>query len=127
MGPVSVIYKTVPTGPTFQMGTAEGTVTADNFYATDPPVVEGGTIVIKETPNYDITYDPSTSEFWLAITGTPFATWQSAAESDFLSTLGVSKVDACKLRVTSGVIYSTGDPLDGESVPLSFCATSRAS
>lgn len=119
----SDVYGNTPTGAQFSIGTAGGTVLVNNFYLSNPPVVDGGTIVIKQTPNYAITYDPETSEFWLAIMGTPFATWQSAAEQDFLATLGVSKTDACKLDVTSGVVYSPGDPNDGKDFPLSFCVT----
>ena len=82
---------------------------------------EGGDVIIKETADYLIVYDPSSSRFWLAITGTPFATWQNVAEQDFLRTLDISESEACELYVTSGVIYSPGDPNDGLSFPPSFC------
>jgi len=119
----SDVYGVPPTGAQFSIGTPQGTVTVNNFYLANPPVVEGGTIIIKQAQNYAITYDPATSEFWLAITGTPFTTARAAAEQDFLATLGISKADACKLSVTSGIVYSPGDPNDGKSFPLSFCAT----
>lgn len=124
--PASQAYPNLPTGPELSIGTAQGTVSVNNFYAANPPVGDYGTIIIKQTENYLITYDSQTSEFWLAITGTPFATWQTTAEQDFLATLGISKADACKLSVTSGVIYSPGDPNDGKSFPLSFCTAASA-
>ena len=126
IGPASEVLGSLPGGGMLQIGTAQGTVTVNNFYTNDPPVVEGDVIVFKQTPNYDMTYDPSTSEFWLAILGTPFETWRVAAEQDFLSTLGISQADACKLSVTSGVLYSPGNSLDGESFPLSFCSNTGA-
>jgi hypothetical protein len=118
---VSSTASNLPTGPYLEIGTPEGTVQINNFYASNPPVDQDGDFLIKQTANYVISYDPLESAFWLGITGSPFATWQSAAEQDFLTTLGVSEADACKLDVTSGVIYSPGNPNDGESLPLSFC------
>jgi hypothetical protein len=126
IGQASEIYSAAPTGTQLSIGTAQGTVSMNNFYTANPPVVDGGTIIIKQTPNYAITYDPNTDEFWLAILGTPFVTWQTAAEQDFLTTLGVSEADACKLDVTSGVVYSPGDPNDGKDFPLSFCGGNSA-
>ncbi len=122
IGQTSQIYPNAPTSTYLQLGTSQGVVQVDNFYLANPPVIEGGDLVIKQTPDYDIVYDPLESTFWLSITGNPFATWQTAAEQDFLTTIGVSEADACKLGVTSGVIYSPGNPLDGESFPLSFCS-----
>jgi hypothetical protein len=127
IGTVSEVYGTnIPSGATLSIGTTQGTVQVNNFYAANPSVVEGGVIVIKQTSSYALTYDPSTSEFWLAITGTPFATWQTSAEADFLETLGINEADACKLNVTSGVVYAPGNPLDGQDFPLTFCSSNGA-
>ena len=122
VGQASAVFGNLPTGSYLQIGTSKGTVQVNNFYALNPPVVEGNVIVIKDTADYAVTYDPSDSSFWLAITGTPFATAQSEAEQDLLATLGIGKADACKLNVTSGMVYTPGDALDGQSFPLSFCA-----
>ena len=111
-----------PDGPYLSIGTTAGTVQINNFYLTNPPIDDGGDIVIKQTDSYTISYDPTDSSFWIGISAVPFMTWQPVAEQDFLTTLGVSKADACKLKVTSGAIYSLGNPFDGASLPLSFCA-----
>lgn len=120
----SDVYGSLPTGTYLKLGTPKGIVQVNNFYLSNPPVVEGGILVIKQTQNYFISYDPTEGSFWLGITGSPFSTWQQAAEQDFLSTLGISATNACKLSVTSGVVYSPGNALDGESVPLSICGNS---
>jgi hypothetical protein len=120
-GTASEILGTIPTGPTLVLGTASGNVTVNNFYEADPPDTFDGVLILKLTQNYLIVYDPSDSSFWLAVTGTPFTTWQTAAEQDLLSTLGIGESDACKLSVTAGVIYGPGNPENGVSLPLSFC------
>jgi hypothetical protein len=121
LGTASQVFGDVPTSSLLAIGTAKGTVMVDNFYAANPPVVEGGLVVVAMAPNYRIVYDPAYSSFWLAITGTPFETWQAVAEQALLSTLRISEADACKLSVTSGILYQSGNPLDGKSFPLSFC------
>jgi len=115
-------YPNAPTSRTMSLGTANGTVQVGNFYAASSTQVgEDGILIVKQTPDYWFTYDPSDSSFWIAISGTPFNTVRQTAEQDFLATLGVSKADACKLDVSVGVPYSAGNPLDGQSLPLSFC------
>lgn len=122
LGKASRVYKDLPAGNTLTIGTPRGTVMVKNFYTADPPVNDGGDLVIKETANYSIVYDPTDGSFWLAITGTPFNTWQKTAEQDLLQTLAIDKTDACKLKATAGIVYKPGDPNNGKSFPLTFCA-----
>jgi len=118
---IAQAYPNAATGTTLSIGTSQGTVHVNNFYNFGSGVTDGGVIIIKATSTYWFTYDPLTSEFWIAISGTPFNTLQLVAEQDFLATLGVSEADACKLSVSEGVPYSPGNSLDGQSFPLSFC------
>jgi hypothetical protein len=122
IGRAADVIGNLPTSTSIAIGTSQGTVQVANFYSSNPSVIDGGDIVLKQMQNYVIVYDPYSSGFWLGITGTPFATWQTAAEQDFLAMLGINQADACKLDVTSGVIYRTGNPLDGQDFPLSFCS-----
>jgi hypothetical protein len=122
----SAVWNNLPTSTTIVIGTAKGGVSVKNFYLANPPTDSDGDVVLKQTQNYVIVYNPLDSSFWLGITGSPFATWQNTAEQDFLTTLGISQSDACKLDVTSGVIYSPNNPNDGKSFPLSFCTASGA-
>lgn len=111
----------LPTGDTLALNTPHGAVKIRNFYLDNPAVIEGGDIAIKVTKMYSIVYDPANTSFWLAIKGNPFAKWQHVAEQGFLETLNIDSGTACTLSVTSGVIYSPGDPNDGKSFPLTFC------
>jgi hypothetical protein len=124
LGTASEVFGNNPTGTTLSIGTSQGTVAVNNFYASDPPVDLSQYIVIKITQNYLVDYDPTDSSFWIGVSGMPFSNWQNIAEQDFLATLGISQSDACKLSVVEGVIYSADNPDDGMSFPLSFCASS---
>jgi hypothetical protein len=123
LGTASEVFGNNPTGTTLALGTSQGTVTVNNFYASDPPVDMSQYIIIKITQNYLIDYDPTDSSFWIGVSGMPFSAWQSAAEQDFLATLGISQSDACKLTVVEGVIYDPNNAADGMSFPLSFCGS----
>lgn len=123
--PIQTIYPNAPTGSRFPIGTASGIVQVNNFYTFGAGVGEDGVIVIKSTSTYWFTYDPSAGSFWIAVSGAPFSAVRTVAESDFLATLGVDQADACKLDVSVGVPYSAGNPLNGQSFPLSFCSTAR--
>jgi hypothetical protein len=122
-GLASGYLTSMPPGSTLAIGTARGTVQVKNFYGPNLGIDDGGDLIVKATADYLIVYDYFDSSFWLAITGKPFTTWQNVAEQDFIQTLGITEADACKLDVTSGVIYSQGDPNDGQSFPLSFCVS----
>jgi hypothetical protein len=123
LGTASEVFGNNPTGTTLALGTSQGTVTVNNFYASDPPVDMSQYIIIKITQNYLIDYDPVDSSFWIGVSGIPFSAWQSTAEQDFLTTLGISQSDACKLTVVEGVIYDPNNTDDGMSFPLSFCSS----
>ena len=121
LGQAQQILSNLPTSTTFAIGTANGSVEINNFYLWNPDVISGATVILEQTPNYAIVYDTLNSDFWLAITGTPFTTYQPMAEQEFLKVLEVSESAACNLNVTSGILYDASNTLSGQSFPLSFC------
>jgi hypothetical protein len=118
----SQFYPNAPTGQYFSIGTPHGVVQVNNFYASNPEVINGGDLLIKQTADYWFTYSPSDGSFWIAVSSTPFDAVRQTAEADFLATLGVNEADACKLDVSVGVPYDPSNSLSGESLPLSFCS-----
>lgn len=112
-----------PTGATFQIGTSQGSVTVNNFYNTMDYITEDDeTVVLVENDDYSISYYRPDSGFIIVFTSIPgsFQAEQAVAESDFLSQLGISQSDACKLSVNERVIDTTS-PYDGQLMGLSFC------
>jgi len=118
---VSDIMKNISQDPRIIIGTTHGSVSVKNFYISNPEVGEAGTVIIEETQNYFIAYDTLSSDFWVAITGTPLATWRQAAEQDFLNILQINKSDACKLNVLQGILNDPNSQLQGIASSLSFC------
>ena len=105
------------------LGTPHGAVTVNNFYKTALGA-EDEFIIIAKNSNYEINYDTNDSGFDLDIKQPPFDANRASAEENFLSVLGVSKSDACKLTVAVEAEVAADPNSKRESFPLSFCASS---
>ncbi len=111
-----------PTSTTLTLGTSDGNVTIKNFYNNASYITQDQqAVVIQENVQYTIVYNVGDSSFVISLLSTPLEAARQAAESAFLSALGISEQDACKLEVYEGVPISISDEYPGESFPLSFC------
>lgn len=122
--PAVQAFPSTPTSATLAIGTPKGVVQVNNFYLSNPLVTDGGeTVIIASTTDYMITYDTTDSSFWIGVDAAQFNTIRPVAEQAFLSTLGTSSTNACKLNVSVGVFYDASSSLSGKSFPLSFCGS----
>lgn len=112
----------VPSGGNFVLGTAQGSVTVNNFYAGAKISADGTSVLVAETPAYVISYYAPDSSFNILIEQMPFATVRAEAESAFLQKLGISEQDACKLKVQVGAPIGVDPSHAGQNLGLSFCA-----
>ena len=123
-GPIPVLPPTppAPKGDTIDIGTPQGTVTVKNFYRGAFMVINGtNDVVIKRTEGYDIVYLKINSSFLIQISEKPVPQETERAEKDFLEALGVSRVDACKLKVRIGVPLAVDSSYTNFDYGLSFC------
>lgn len=114
---------TVPAGDTIAIGTAQGTVTVNNFYKNIVGWQEEYAI-FERSSAYDLLYDTGDSSFVVSIKSGVLAQVEPQAEQAFLSALDISESDACKLAVVIGIDPSVDPSLANQALPLSFCATS---
>jgi hypothetical protein len=113
----------IPAGDTIILGTAQGSVAMNNFYKNAGYIAQDQqTVVIQQASTYSIVYDVSDSSFTLTISSAPLDAVRQAAEAAFLSSLGISQQDACKLRVYEDISGGVPNQYAGKSFPLSFCA-----
>ena len=113
-----------PSGSTFDIGTSQGTVTVNNFYKTDAYITQDQqTVVLSENDNYTIVYNRDDSGFIIALLSVSGSLQgaRNTAETAFLSQLGITESDACKLNVNERVLDQSS-PDDGELMGLSFCS-----
>jgi len=107
---------TIPPGDTISIGTASGTITMNNFYNNAAYIDQAQrAVVIEQSSTYSIVYNIPDSSFTLDILGAQSEATRQTAEKAFLSALGISQQNACKLSV-----YES--PQQG----LSFCTSNSA-
>jgi hypothetical protein len=117
----------VPAGNTVTIGTPEGSVTTNNFYkSADYIAQDQQAVVVQQTSTFGIFYSVSDSSFVITVFGTPFETVRPMAETAFLTQLGISQADACKLKVVEIAGGAFNSPDGGKSFPLAFCSTSTS-
>ncbi|MDP3948666.1 MAG: hypothetical protein Q8Q17_01815 [bacterium] len=106
------IADTFPKTETISIGTGNGAVEVKNFYKKIVDTEEGF-VIMADNENYQISYERSTSVFYIDLRTETVL--QTKAESDFLSVLGISQQDACKLNV---LVFHAGQ---SNGTNLSFC------
>lgn len=104
------------------ISTKQGSVTTAKFTENAPYQYTGGS-VLESTDEYAISYDATSQSFNIAISEQPIAKSRTDAEMKFLSDLGITQSEACKLTVTLGVNYGTDPNLFDRNFGLSFCPT----
>jgi hypothetical protein len=118
----SSITTSIPTSTTITLGTSQGNVTTSNFYQSAQFITQDQqTVAIKDNADYIIAYNVSDSSFSIALLSMPLEAARQAAETAFLTSLGISQQAACKLTVYEGVPAGVSDEYVGQSFPLSFC------
>ena len=103
-----------PADATIKIGTATGVVETKNFYKTAVDTEEGS-IIMKQSDDYTISYNRQTSNFLLNVFTSSSTEMINLAETDLLNILGIGQHDACKLDVR--VLR----PGQNDGTRLSFC------
>lgn len=107
------ITDSFPKTETINIGTGSGSIEIKNLYniAVD---TEEGFVIIEDSPDYQIVYDRSTSNFYINMRS--ITAQQSKAENRLLAILGISQKDICRLNV---FVLQAGQQ---QRIGLSFCA-----
>lgn len=113
----------VPSSTTIVLGATKGSVTINNFYK-EALGSQDQFIVIAQNSNYEITYDTDTNVFYLSIANSSADANQIQAENAFMTILGITQADACRLNVEEG--FTQGFSTKNTQLGLSFCSSGGA-
>ncbi len=115
---------TVPIGSVISIPGSNGSsVLTRNFFSIAVKTIETA-VYIKDNPSYSIIYYSNSGQFAIVLYATSSSQaelFRTQAESDFLSTLGVSQSEACELSVSEEFPSSYDPDLSNASYGLSFC------
>lgn len=96
-------------------------VSVNNFYLEDSAENPQGDVSVVKNKNYQIVYIPQFKKFIISILNKDFEAARGIAEQNFLSQLGITQADACKLKVEISTPLFVNEKLSGQIFPLSFC------
>lgn len=116
----------VPKSDSIILNTAKGQVKVNNFIKAAKLIVNPS-VYVENNSDYAIVYSQSTQDFLLdlfARNAGEAVTIRAEAEAKFLSALGISESDACKLPVLVEIPFSYSEELSGKNYGLSFCPNS---
>lgn len=115
--------KTPGTDGSILIGGVSGNVETKNF-KQKPLIKSGDALAFRQSNLYEIVYYAKDDSFMITILGEPPQKARDDAESAFLEALGVSRADACNLKVWVGVPINVSGRWPGQNLGLSFCAGS---
>lgn len=78
---------------------SKGDVSVNNFYKSSPFITEDGDADIITTDSYRIQYAGYNKTFYISISDEDVGTAIRDAGEKFVSIMGISKQDACKLKI----------------------------
>lgn len=78
----------------------KGDVSVNNFYKSSPFITEDGDADIITTDSYRIQYAGYNKTFYISISDEDIGTSIRDAGEKFISIMGISKQDACKLKIS---------------------------
>ena len=122
--PVTLPESKNASGDKITINTEKGGLAINNVIKSAKSVI-GNNALVKETPDYDIVYVSESQNFVISFFGDNPQKSRSPAEEDFLSSLGISRDQACLLKVSVGVMPVKCRNAAGINFGLSFCPNSK--
>lgn len=116
--------------PTFPQNLPKGdkikisSVTMNNFYVSPVEILQND-VLIKNSPDFSMYFLGNFKTFLISINASPFDVVRIKAEDAFLTQLGISQSDACKLNVEITTEYKINPDQSGIRFPLRFCENSK--
>ena len=110
-----------PQGATMSVQGKTGVVITKNFYSQAQQITPQNDALIAANDSFRILYYAADNSFVITLLKEPVGDAQQAAEMAFLSQLGISQSDACKLKVSVSVPAFVDENLAGQDLGLTFC------
>lgn len=108
------------------ISTSQGDVTINNIEKNPvKSIAYDGSVLFRETSDYDMYFYPPDNGFVITLMNSDLEKTRSEAENDFLGALGVSKDQACELKVTLNVPFDISQKAAGKNYGLSFCPNGK--
>lgn len=103
------------------LNTSAGDISANNIYKSPVENLSLNGVAFKDNPDYYMDFYPDSQGFTIIIYNPDFQAARLKAEQDFVSTLGITEDQACKLRVAETTPVQINSQSIVKNFGLSFC------
>jgi ABC-type antimicrobial peptide transport system permease subunit len=119
-------YLTLPIGeiakkPNLEIPTEKEKVNINNVYKNPVEKLSQNGVAFKENSDYYMAFYPEDNGFLIVINSSDVISAEKRAEDDFLKQLGITKDQACELKISVTVPVSVSETYGGGTYGLSFC------
>lgn len=108
--------------PKLEIQTKEGSVEINNVYKKIVEKLSQNGVSFADNDDYYIAFYPKDNGFLITINNPDVVSAAKKAEAGFLNDLGISKDDACKLKVSITVPAGVNEKYSGKIYGFSFCS-----
>ena len=120
-------YELLPIGelakkPNLEIQTNDGKVVINNVYKNPTEKLSRNGVAFKDNNDYYMAFYPQDNGFLIVINNTDVVSAERKAESSFLDQLGITKEQACKLKVSITVPFDISEKYSGGIYGFSFCS-----
>lgn len=119
--PSSIIPTPIPVAKSSDRRITISGISVKDFRLTSQEVSPDGVYLIVQNEQYTISYLERFNKFYITILVFPFYQILDVAQADFLSRLGISKNDACRLNVAVTTIRTQNPWFAGHEYPMTIC------
>lgn len=105
--------------------TPVGAITINNVYKDAISQLSQGGVSFKDNNDYYIAYYPQDQGFIITMKNQDIQKARQEAEADFVQTLGITKDQACSLRVSLTIPEDVNEQASGGNYGLSFCPNGK--
>jgi hypothetical protein len=105
--------------------TKDGNVATNNLYKSPVENLDKNGVLFEENAGFHSSFYPQDQGFLITILDTNIEKGRRDAEENFLQDLGITKDEACKLKVDLGVPSFVNQDAAGKNYGLSFCPNGK--
>ena len=103
------------------LDTPQGKLEVNNVYKNPAANLANNAVAIADNKDYALDFYPQDESFAISIQSSDLQPARDKAEADFLQVLGITKEQACSLKVTLAIPYDVSHTASGKNYGLSFC------
>lgn len=107
------------------ISTSGGNVSVNNLYKNPIAKLYHNGVLFLQTPDFEMSFYPDDQGFIISLLNPDLEKARAEAEKSFLETLGISKEQACLLKISLGVTADINEKAAGKNYGLSFCPSGK--